>query len=99
MINNLKEMMGDAYDGLVETYISRSTELENEIINNSNDVEKLTRDVHSLKGSSGTMGAKKLFSICESFELLLRKGGDMDRKNEVKKISNELSLVHEYLSS
>lgn len=97
IINNLKEMMGDTFAGLVDTYIARSLELIRDIVNNIGDTEMLIKDVHSLKGSSGTMGAKKLFSICESFELELRKGSDTDRENEIKKISDELSLVHEYL--
>lgn len=31
------------------------------------------------------MGAKKLFSICESFELLLRRGKEVDKDAEIKK--------------
>lgn len=97
MINNLKEMMGDTYQSLVDTYIDRSSELKDDIINYKDDTEKLARNIHSLKGSSGTMGAKKLFSLCESFEVLLRGGKEVDKDAEIKKIFDELSLVHEYL--
>lgn len=98
-IDNLKEMMGDGYIELVNTYIKRSLELKDEIINNKDNFEKLINDVHSLKGSSGTMGAKKLFSMCESFEFLLRKGQYSDRESEVVKITNELAAVHESLTA
>lgn len=94
MINNLKEMMGEGYNELVDTYISRSLDLKEAIINNKDDIEKLILDVHSLKGSSGTMGAKALFSICEEFESLLRKGEFTHRVREEEKISNELDAVH-----
>ena len=99
IVDNLKEMMGDAYINLVDTYVSRSSELRDDIVNNVDDVEKLIRDVHSLKGSSGTMGAKGLFTLCESFEKLLKRDEKMNKKAEIKKISDELSLAHEYLMS
>lgn len=99
MINNLKEMMGGTYSELVKTYIKRSSELKDAIVNNKDDIEKLIRDVHSLKGSSGTMGAKKLFLICEYYEKLLRKGEFTHRVREEGKISNELIAVYEYLKS
>ena len=97
MINNLKEMMGEGYNELVDTYIRRSLDLKEAIINNKDDIEKLILDVHSLKGSSGTMGAKALFSICEEFESLLRKGKASNKERTIEKISNELNAVHEYL--
>ena len=99
IIHNLKKMMGEAYIELVNTYISRSSELKDAIVNNKGDLEKLRRDVHSLKGSSGTMGATKLFSICGEFELRLRKGDCSDKEGTIEKISNELNAVHGYLTS
>ncbi|MDH5370804.1 MAG: response regulator, partial [Gammaproteobacteria bacterium] len=97
-IDSLKDMMGDAFGGLVETYINRSLELKNNIMKNKDDVEKLIQDIHSLKGSSGTMGAKKLFSICEGFESKLKKGEYESNDSEVNKIMNELNAVHDYLT-
>lgn len=98
-IEELKKMMGDGYIDLVNTYIKRSMSLKETIINNKNDTDKLIQEVHSLKGSSGTMGAKKLFSICQKFEMLLRKGESANIDDEVDKISNELEAVHCYLNS
>ena len=96
-IDSLKEMMGEAYDGLVETYINRSLELKNSIVNNKGDIDKLIQDIHSLKGSSGTMGATRLFSICKSIEFKLKKGECESNSRELDKIVNELNAVHEYL--
>ena len=98
-VDSLKEMMGEAYDGLVETYVVRSLELKNDIVNNNGDVDKLIQDIHSLKGSSGTMGAMKLFSICEGVELKLKKGEHKGNDGDLDKIVNELNAVHEYLTS
>jgi len=98
-IEELKKMMGDGYAELVNTYIKRSMDLKDAIISNKNDTEKLIQEVHSLKGSSGTMGAKKLHVICESFEILLRKGESSNIDDELENIFNELEAVHRYLNS
>ena len=99
IIDNLKNMMGDGYSDLVSTYIQRSIELKKAIENNESDYDGMVRDVHSLKGSSGTMGAKKLFLICQSFETQIRKGNYINRDSEFAKMSNELEVVHKYLMS
>ncbi len=99
IVEDLKAMMGDAYFDLVNTFVNRSLELKKDIIENKDDVGKLVRDVHSLKGSSGTMGAKKMFSICEDFELHLRKGEYGNKDSEVEKISKELDAIHAFLQS
>lgn len=97
-VEELKSMMGDAYEDLVNTYIKRSSCLKDAIIKNKNDTKKLIHEVHSLKGSSGTMGAKKLHSICEAFEMHLRKGDSTNIDDEIDKISNELDSIHQYLN-
>lgn len=99
VVGNLKAMMGDGYIELINTFINRSSELINEIIKNKDDFEKLISDVHSLKGSSGTMGAKNLFSMCQSFESLLKSGNDSEKDSQVEKISNELDAVHSALKN
>ncbi len=97
VINELKNMMGEGYSELVNTFLNRSTELKKSIFTYIDDDEKLVSEVHNLKGSSGTMGAKKLFSICEKFELALRAGKKMDNQAEFKRVSDELEIVQAYL--
>ena len=96
-LTNLKEMMGDGYKDLVDTYLVRSNELKESIMANDDDIDKLIRDVHSLKGSSGTMGAKNLFTICQNFEYQLRSKSCSNIASEKEALSNELSIVHEEL--
>lgn len=98
-VEDLKDMMEEGYSQLVDTYIERSLKLKNDILENIDDDNKLISNVHSLKGSSGTMGAKALFSICEEFELLLRKGKVANKEKTIEIISNELNAVHQYLIS
>lgn len=97
IIENLKKMMGDGFSDLVSTYISRSLEIKNAIVKNGDDVNKLISSVHSLKGSSGTMGAKYLFTICEKFEHQLRNGEKVNKEQAFEEIFNEFEYVQEYL--
>ena len=98
IVNELQNMMGDEYKGLVDAFIDRSTVLINNIKSNRDDLEKLISDVHSLKGSGGTMGAKKLFSICEGFESTLRDGENSSLDEMIQSIANELVTVHEFFT-
>lgn len=61
------------------------------MLKNVDDVEKLIRDVYSLKASSGTMGAQN----CGSVEEVLKRDEKMNKNTVIKKISDELSLAHE----
>lgn len=99
VIDNLKEMMGDGYSDLLNTYFARSSELISSINKNKDDIEQLIHNVHSLKGSSGTIGASKLFSICKEFELLLKTGENIDKDVEIKKISDEFDWLKKNLVS
>ena len=98
IINNLKTMMGEAYSELVETFIARGTVLKDSIVSNSSDNDTLIRDVHSLKGSSGTMGAKNLFALCDKYEMLLRKGREVDKEKTTENIAHEFSMVKKFLT-
>ncbi len=97
IINNLKTMMGESYSDLVETFLTRGTVLKDSIVNSSDDNGSLIRDVHSLKGSSGTMGAKNLFLLCEKYEMLLRKDKEVDKNKAAEDIAHEFSMVEKFL--
>ena len=98
-VEELKKMMGDAYEDLVNTYIQRSLDLKDAIIKNKSNTENIIQDVHSLKGSSGTIGAKKLYSLCETFELNLRKGEKFIIDDELEQVFNEIDAVHSYFNN
>ncbi len=97
IINNLKTMMGESYSELVETFLTRGSILKDSIVNSSDDNGTLIRDVHSLKGSSGTMGAKNLFLLCEKYEMLLRKDKEVDKNKAAEDIAHEFSMVEKFL--
>ena len=95
-VDSLKEMMGDNFPDLAKTYIDRSLKLKEDILNNEGDFEKLAQDIHSLKGSSGTIGAQKLFNLCQELESTFENGKHALSELELAKISNELDITHEY---
>ena len=99
VIATLQDMMGDGYSELLDTFIELGTCLEKSITENKHDHEKLFQDVHSLKGSGGTMGAVKLYSICQNFERQLQNGEFTYIESEIEKINKELAFVINYLQA
>jgi len=98
--NSLKSIMGeDGYKKLVLTFIEKSKKLKNNIKNEQADIDKLIINIHTLKGSSGTMGANNLFLICEGFEHSLRKGNFSNISDSVKEVFNELDAVVKFFES
>ena len=99
VIATLQDMMGDGYSELLDTFIELGTCLEKSITENKHDHDKLFQDVHSLKGSGGTMGAVKLYSICQNFERQLQNGEFTYIESEIEKINKELAFVINYLQA
>ncbi len=76
-INGLKEIGGDELIGsLFETYIMDADKLTGELVNafGNKDVEQLDYLSHTLKGSSGSVGANKMHFLCKYINDLSRKG-------------------------
>lgn len=76
IIEQLRSLMKDRFEHLINTYKSRTEEnisnLALAIENNQHD--EILRIVHSIKGSSGSIGAIKLHNICKTVENELRNG-------------------------
>jgi len=97
-LGGLKNILGENINELIVTFIDRSTLLVNEIMVNENDIEKIKFNIHSLKGSSGNIGAKELFRLCEMIENKIS-NKQIDKINSYLTILNhELSGVHKELS-
>ncbi len=97
-LNTLKSVMGDEFSDLVTIYIQNSSGLCESAMSNIDNFEKLIQYIHGLKGSSGNMGAMKLFSMCQDFELQFHQDKDVNCEN-INKIMDELKFVHEYLKN
>jgi len=65
----------------------------------SNDIDLLTRTAHSIKSSSGNVGAMHLMKLCGDLEINCRHN-QMDSTSElVESISKEFLKVHKYLEN
>lgn len=70
----IKEFIGeegdDAVRELVETYLAKTPIMITKIADDLRtcDLKKLKADVHSLKGSSASVGAISIFNLCKKIE-------------------------------
>ncbi|MBL8149161.1 MAG: response regulator [Blastocatellia bacterium] len=63
------------------------------------DVEKLRKAAHSLKGNSGTIGAKRMARLCEQIEKGIKKSELRDPKPILTEIDLELEKVERIFAS
>jgi HPt (histidine-containing phosphotransfer) domain-containing protein len=76
IILSLKEIMGDDFNDLIETYIRDSEQRLNECVTafQQKDLEKLQFSSHALKGASANIGAATLASLCSQVETSTKQG-------------------------
>ena len=79
-LNELREIMKDDFDMLLDHYVSVSLELIDEMGTDLSrgDREALSRTAHSLKGSSLNLGAKALAQRCAVLEQQARETRSAD---------------------
>ena len=107
----LVEMIGpdmpEVVVDIVDTYQEEALALLGEIVPAAanNDAERMVRPVHSLKSSSGSVGAQTLSQLCADLESHLRGfGPPMDIaaqvaaiREEFERVSAELAVLREGL--
>ena len=76
IILSLKEIMGDEFTDLIETYIRDSQQRLDECVAamEKQDMEGLQFAAHALKGSSANLGATGLANLCLQVETATKKG-------------------------
>ncbi len=76
LLEELKMVMEDEFTALMDTFLSESERqfAEAQGAWQSNDLEALRRHAHSLKGSSGNVGAVGLQALCADLEYSARDG-------------------------
>jgi len=74
IVAELREVMEDGFDELVETYLNNSPELMEALQRaaEAGDVKALVASAHSLKSSSANMGATELTSLAGQVETAAR---------------------------
>ena len=70
MLEELKEIMEEEFPSLLETFVVEAARQYEEAKSawDAQDMEVLRRAAHSLKGSSGNVGAEDLQAICADLE-------------------------------
>lgn len=69
-LDNLKELMGDAFPMIITKFIETSTALISEMESalRNNEMAVVNRHAHSLKSASAQMGAETLSGFCLRLE-------------------------------
>lgn len=100
-LNMLKEIMEDGFSALLETYISDSEVRVNELRESlaAGDSETVRRSAHSLKGSSGNLGANQMAALCLHVEDSAKEERLDGLDVEVEKISSEYQAVKAIMQS
>lgn len=99
-LNELKQVMGDDFSLLVDTFTNDSVariESISEAIA-SGEPDAIRRSAHSFKGSSGNMGAPRLTELCRLLEELGHNGQVEGSHELMEQIVEEYEQVKQALS-
>jgi len=101
VIESLKEIMGDAFNILIDTFTDDTGKLVHSFteLQKQNDVEVFTRNAHSVKSSSANLGALKMSSIAAELEAQGKTGDISNTNGMIEKITNEFDLVCKELAN
>lgn len=88
LLKELKEIMGDDFDILVNTFLSDSAQrIESiQVAIAQKDAKQLREAAHSFKGSALNLAADRLTLICKDLE-------DMGKKNVFNDAENKLTML------
>ena len=100
-LNGLREVMGDEFSQLIDTFISDSDVRIETICEavNSADPEAIRRTAHSLKGSASNMGATQLTQLCRNLEDLGHDGKSEGSEAIYQQINAEYAAVRDALKA
>lgn len=91
-IETLKGLMKDRFSFLIETFFTNATnqlqELQAAIDNNN--TENIIAITHGLKGSSGSVGAARIYQLCKIYENKARSDHLNDNETWAKDLLTEL---------
>jgi len=94
-INSLKDATEEMFEEIIETFLE-DTDNHLELLQKAvlkNDFTSLIEESHSIKGSSGNIGACKLSAICAGIEKESRKNMITNQADDVKQAVVEFETV------
>lgn len=92
-LKQLRELLGDTYRELLEAYLDDSPKKLDQMQSSFRelDFESLANAAHTMKGSSGNMGAQKLSEVCAEIERLARSNST----DGLEEMIREVDLVYQ----
>lgn len=95
MLNELREVMEEDFDILIDTFLSDSEVRLVDVKTAFDELnsEKLRESAHSLKGSCSNVGASKLADICKHVEELGRVNKAAEAGDLINDIVDEFEMV------
>ena len=100
-LNMLKDVMEDGFTTLLETYIDdskiRIDDLSKALA--AGDADGVRRAAHSLKGSSGNLGANQMAALCLTVETKGKEEKLDGLASELEKIQLEYQVVADIMRS
>lgn len=101
VITSLKEIMGDAFDLLLSTFIGDTGKLVHSLadLQQQNNIEVFTRNAHSIKSSSANVGALHLSSVAAELEGQGKTGDIANTADQISKLMIEFDKACSELNS
>ncbi len=95
----LRDVMEDEFDILIQTYISDSRERIQALHQalSGDDQDAFAKTAHSFKGSSVNIGASRLGDLCQKAELAGREGRLDEARQTLPEIEAEFETVRELM--
>ncbi|VAW93610.1 hypothetical protein MNBD_GAMMA23-652 [hydrothermal vent metagenome] len=100
-IASLKEIMGDAFSMLINTFTDDTGKLIHSLteLQQQNDLDVFTRNAHSIKSSSANVGALQLSAIAAVLEARGKNGDISNTSALIEKLSTEFSHACDELNA
>lgn len=101
ILSTLRDVMGEDYGLLIETYIADSNSRLQSLAEGiaQRDCDFLRRTAHSFKGSSSNIGALRLAECCSVMENLALAGDPLPWPAQLVEIETEFAQVIQCLNS
>jgi len=98
--NDLKELMDDAMDEFIQTYLENTPLLIQRIEAglNASDAEAVFHSAHQLKGGSGSLGATQLAQLAFQIEQLGKSGTTAGVEPLLQSLKSEFTAVEAFLA-
>lgn len=93
ILNSLREI--DSLEEIIEVYLTESPKLLHKMTQamNQGDIDQLRDAAHSLKSTSGAIGANTLAQLSQTLEQMARRGNITEAEALIAKIETEYPLV------